>query len=574
MFKKNQRYLQPALISNVSDLPEKLRQRLENSWAGTFRREVFMRIREEPFAVLYSDLPSRPNIAVNVLVGLEMLKAGFGWSDNELYDHFCYDMQVRYALGYDQFGEGHFELRSLYNFRRRVSQHNQEHGVNLLAQAFEDITDQQIAAFEVRTGIQRMDSTQIASNMLDSSRVQLAMEALRRVQRMLSESDRERYADLLAPYLGDEGRNARYRIKGEAETQKYLQQMGKVMYQLLKELRTDYAEDAFFLVLERFFAENYHLNECEVRPKDNQEISSGSLQSLDDLEATYRRKGNRFYKGYVANVTETCDPENEVQLITQIQVAPNNTEDSDLMMDAIPGLKKRTDLKTLYTDGGFGSPDADDALIDQKIEQVQTKMRGKAPDPDKFNLADFDIQHDEKGKPLMITCPAGETIPVEPGRTTGYQARFNAAVCEHCAFYLEGRCRAKPQKRIPCFSLSFTQREVNWARRRRRHLAFKKEEGNLRAAVEATIREIKHPSRGGKLPVRGRFRVTCMMIASAAMTNMRRIHRHLREKSQQATKDNQAEKIQARKPSFTCFIAQLSRFLRSSTFYQKTCFSF
>jgi hypothetical protein len=28
-------------------------------------------------------------------------------------------------------------------------------------------------------------------------------------------------------------------------------------------------------------------------------------------------------KGCVANLTETCDPQNEIQLITKVQVAPN-----------------------------------------------------------------------------------------------------------------------------------------------------------------------------------------------------------------------------------------------------------
>ena len=40
------------------------------------------------------------------------------------------------------------------------------------------------------------------------------------------------------------------------------------------------------------------------------------------MEATFRQKGGQ---GYVANLTETCDPDNELQLITQVQVAPNNT---------------------------------------------------------------------------------------------------------------------------------------------------------------------------------------------------------------------------------------------------------
>jgi len=80
MLRKNTKHQQPALISAISDLPEKQRKRLENSWAGTFYREFFCRIDESAFAVLYSEVDSRPNVPV----GLEALKAGFGWSDQEL----------------------------------------------------------------------------------------------------------------------------------------------------------------------------------------------------------------------------------------------------------------------------------------------------------------------------------------------------------------------------------------------------------------------------------------------------------------------------------------------------------
>ena len=42
-------------------------------------------------------------------------------------------------------------LRSPYNFRQRLSKHNQEQGVNLLERVFEDICDQQIQTLQVRT---------------------------------------------------------------------------------------------------------------------------------------------------------------------------------------------------------------------------------------------------------------------------------------------------------------------------------------------------------------------------------------------------------------------------------------
>jgi hypothetical protein len=64
------------LISAASELPEKQRKRLENSWAGAFYKEFFSRIDEQSFAVLYSEKDSRPNVPVNVLVGLEAMQAG------------------------------------------------------------------------------------------------------------------------------------------------------------------------------------------------------------------------------------------------------------------------------------------------------------------------------------------------------------------------------------------------------------------------------------------------------------------------------------------------------------------
>jgi len=337
MFRKNTKHQQPALISAASELPEKQRKRLENSWAGTFYKEFFSRIDEEPFAVLYSEKASRPNVPVNVRLGLEALKSGFSWSDEELCENFCYHLQVRYALGYDRLGEGDFEIRTLYHFRERLSRYHAEKGLNLLEQAFGQITDAQITTLNVRTGLQRMDSTQIASNIVSASRLQLLVEGLQRLERILSEADKARLAEHLAPYLGTKGYT--YRVKGQAAVQEHLQRMGASLHSLLQELRPNYAAETAFQVLERLFTENFNLTEGQARPKANEDISSGCLPSVDDREATYCTKGKAHYKGYVANVTETCDPENAVQLITKVQVAPNKVADSQLLAEALPNLK-------------------------------------------------------------------------------------------------------------------------------------------------------------------------------------------------------------------------------------------
>ena len=527
MFRTNPQSQQPALFSDVNALAEKRRQRLAASWAGTFREQLFARFKEEPFAVLYSDIPSRPNVPVNVLVSLDVLKAGHGWSDEELYDHFLYDLQVRYALGYAGLSDGDFELRTLYNFRQRLSQYNLEHGVNLLASAFADITDQQLTRFAVQTGRQRMDSTQIASNILVMSRLQLLVEAIHRLHRLLSEADQQHYAELLALYVGETAGHYVYRVKGWSANSEQLQPVAQTLYALLQGMAATYGQAPAYQVAQRLFDEQCRVVATDVQPKANQEISASSLQSLDDLEATYREKNRVGYKGYVANVTETCDPENPLQLITDVRVAANTTEDDALLVAALPELKQRTDLDTLYTDGGYGGPQSDTVLREQQVSLIQTAIKGRKPDSGKLHLADFTIAQDAEGVPLAITCPEGQTVPVTPGRKQQrFAAQFAATTCETCPLYAAGRCPPQPDNRHRSLRLTFDQADVAKAQRHRRSRTTSETDRNLRPAVEATVRSIKHPFPAGKLPVRGLFRMTCLIVASAAMTNVRRLQRH------------------------------------------------
>jgi len=529
MFKKNTKHQQPALISAASELPEKQRERLETSWAGTFYKEFFSRMNEETFSVLYSDLPSRPNVPVNVLVGLEALKAGNGWSDAELYDNYCYDLQVRFALGYDRLGDGDFEIRTLYYFRQRLSQYNAKTGENLLEKAFEQITDAQIVNLKVRTGMQRMDSTQIASNIVSASRLQLLVAAIQRVERILSEADKVRLAETFAPYIKDSAGHYTYRIKGQEAVQEHLQKIGQTIHALLADLKNTYAAESTYQVLERMFADNFHLLESGPKAKENKELTSGCLQSVDDLEATYRTKGTGHYKGYVANLTETCDPQNPLQLITKVQVAPNTTDDSQLLAEALPNLKERTELETIYTDGGHGGPAADVVLQEQQVEHIQTAIRGRTPNPEKLNLADFTIKFNKDSQPVKVTCPQGQTETVHSSsQKKAFVAHFTAEVCSTCP--LVSKCPAQPGKRDPRQHVRFTQAEAHASERRRHSQEQRKDGRNLRAAVEATVRSVKHPFPAGKLPVRGKFRVACLLISSAAVSNVRRIQRYLQAK--------------------------------------------
>ena len=286
MFRANDSHLQWGLFDTFQELPGKLRRRLETSWADVFYRQVFCRIDETPFAVLYADEPSRPNASINALMGAEILKAGYGWSDEELNDAIQFNLQVRYALGLRDMTTVPFELRTVYNFRQRVSQHMQETGQNLVDQVFVQVTDQQLAALKLKTEQQRMDSVQIASNIRQMSRLHLLVEVVQRVWRMLSEPDQAAYAALFEPYRQGTAGQYCYRVKND-EVPGYLEEIGHLMYRLVGELEVCYADQPAYQVLQRVFAEHFALVEGaeegpdteQVRAKAGEELSASSLQS-------------------------------------------------------------------------------------------------------------------------------------------------------------------------------------------------------------------------------------------------------------------------------------------------------
>lgn len=344
----------------------------------------------------------------------------------------------------------------------------------------------------------------------------------------MKEEDRKRWEEKLAPYTSHSAGHYTYRIKGKEAVQQSLVSVGQLMRELICELHDTYAEEPAFQVMERLFDDHFILEGYNYRPKENTEISSDCLQSVDDLEATYRTKGKKSYKGYVANVTETCDPENPFQLITKVQVTANQVDDTTLLVKALPGLKERTEIKTLITDGGYGSPEIDKKLAEDEIEQIQTGIRGRIPDGQKLNLANFEIKQAESGKPARITCPQGQSVVVHQSRQKkGYVAHFDGSICSQCP--MVNNCPAQKGKRDENWHLRFSESQVHVSQRRRKKCKASKETRNLRSAVESTVRQIKHSFANSKLPVRGLFRVSCMLFSSAMHCNIRRIHKYRAE---------------------------------------------
>ncbi len=563
MFRENKKHLQPAMLSSIDALPQRQLKRLGESWAGVFYRETFSRLDEKPFAVLYSDKDSRPNVPVNILVGLETLKSGFNWSDEEMYDAFTFDVQVRYALGYRILGEGDFELRSVYNFRHRLAEHMQKTGENLIEKSFEQITDKQIASYQLKTAKVRMDSSQIASNIANLSRLHLLVEVLGRVHQMLGDEDRAAYEEAFAPYVRGTSGQYVYRVKGE-DGATHMQQIGELMGRLLLELADAYGQHPTYQMLKRVFSEHFVVEQGRLRLKVGKELSTSSLNSPDDWEATFRTKANRSYKGYVANVTETCEPENDLQLIVKVQTESNTANDDDLLVEAVPSLKERLDIDEIHTDGGYNSGESYQTLRDNQINHVQTALHGHSPQS-KLGLAAFAVATSEQGEPTAVTCPNGQRVAVAVGKgQETYLAHFAAEKCAACPLQVD--CPTVVLKRQPYRTLRFDCHAAEIARRRQRIAEDRQKGRNLRVAIESTIASLKAPYNYGQLPVRGKFRVNMVLLGCAAMVNVRRIHRYLTRKNTEAKVASDGKACQGLNWTSLLFrLSSLARFISLSS---------
>ena len=531
MFRSNQGHRQQSYFDGHQWLPDSLRQQLESSWADTFYREVFSRIPEEIFAPLYSEAASRPNVPVNVLMGVEILKSGYGWSDLELMDHVRFDLQVRHALGLDDLRAEVFTLRTVYNFRRRVREYGAETGINLYGQVFEQVTDEQLAALSVKTGWQRMDSTQVLSNLANWSRLELLIGVVQEAYAALPADVQDQWAEDVAAYLEGRPQQVSYRLKS-SETAAHLQQLGEVLMAWEAELAQATPESEALALVRRVLAEQYERTPEGVVVRAAEAVPSTSLQSPYDPEATYRKKGSKSYRGgYVVNVSETADPENPVQLLVDLEVAPNTTDDSALLSHSLTGQAEREiAVEQVTVDGGYTGPAAEQACEDQQVELRPTRLRGGKSRGDQWGCEAYTWEVDAEGRPVRVTCPEGQTAEVRQGRKPSrYLARFDRERCADCPFF-QHQCQVRERKRVPP-TLYVTQRAVTVAQQRQR---LRPEDRSIRAVVEASVRSLKQSLRGDKLPVRGLTRAQMFLFGAAMMVNLRRVHGYESEKPQKS----------------------------------------
>ena len=518
MFRRNETHRQQDFFGVDTQLSPELRNRLYESKEYAFYREVFCQIPEALFAELYEDNPaSRPNAPVNRLVGAMILQHLNDWTFEELLDRVAFDLKARVALGLWSLDEEPFCRATLFNFQRRVRDHMARTGQDKFQAVFDRLTGEALERFGLKGAIQRCDSTQIGSNIREYTRIELLVEVALRMWRALDEAHQAEHAERFAPYVAAKTSGQFVHRLRHSEIGAVLEQLGQLYAWMAEALKADYGSVEIHGIVRRVFAEQFTRVEEKIVVRAAAEIGSDSLQSPDDPDATYRKKDDEAYHGYVLHATETADPEEALRLITDVVVTPNNQDDGGILHERLPEMQRKTPaLRELHTDATYGSEANDRRQAELGIEAVQTGICGITPQ------APMQIERDEVGA-LRVRCAAGHTVP---GRLAlkHYKAEFPAARCAGCplAEVCQGKRRAHGGR-----TFYFEEADVLRQARHRRLQTLPEERRTLRANIEATMKQFKVPCRNGKLRTRGVYAARQYGSLRAAAINFGRIYRYL-----------------------------------------------
>jgi hypothetical protein len=264
------------------------------------------------------------------------------------------------------------------------------------------------------------------------------------------------------------------------------------------------------------FTEQYEVQEDEnVVPTNKEEISSQSVQSPYDTDCTYRKKGGndgqkkQEIKGYSSNITETCD-EDKLNLITDVQLEPANTSDSEYVQSSIEKTQEKVQdrIEKVHADGAYHSPDNQEYCGDKEIELLVHAIQGKA------SKYEYEKQEDDT---LIIKDTETQQI-IENTKIIGKDGQTKWRIINEKGYRY------------------ITQKEIDAYEIRKRIAQIPKEELQNRNNVEATVFQFGYHCKGGKTKYRGIVKNRMWAYMRALWVNFVRINKYLAENGQKAGK--------------------------------------
>ena len=503
MFRKTNPHKQISLLSGVNQHltgVSSVKFTDPTSWHNTFYKEVVSRIDENIFSVLFSEGKGSPNASIKTLIGMMILKEGQGYSDEKLYENCRFNLLTRKALGFVNIDDDIPAESTYYLLRQRIADYETENQINLFDKCFLQITGEQIIEFNVSGKSIRTDSKLIGSNIAFYSRYELIHNSFKlfyksffyNQKELLSKQDRK----ILNDFVKEKSSSTVYKSDKEQINAKLIL-LGKLIYTILNVVNENNNTD--FQTLKTVFSEQYKvLENRQIELIPNKEVSAKSVQSPHDTDCDFRSKTGKKTKGFSHNITETCDTDNAVNLITDVQVEVATTADNDFIKPAVKNSQEilSDKIENIHADGAYNSKDNQTFTEENDINFYLTGFQGKHG---RYNL-EF---HEDA---LQVTDNHTNTkIPVTITKNNRYRINTQTGY------------------------RYFTEKEIESCRLRKQVEELPKEIRNKRNNVEASIFQLAHRLRKDKTRYRGKFKNKIWAILRSLWVNFVRITNNLKK---------------------------------------------
>lgn len=488
---------QLSLFDSFATLTDREKRFLNKSWAKYFAENIFPKIDEQPYAVLYSKKDSRPNTPVNVQIGALIIKEFTNLSDDEILTALMFDVRFQYALHTTSFTEQPLNDRTLGRFRERCATYEKETGIDLLHATISSLSKEMAEMMKLDFSLKRMDSLMVASNIKRMSRMELLYTCVANLACEVLKKE-GKIPESLNHYTEKDDRNrVIYHNKSEETAEKIKTILADA--KTLKELcGTDYDESSNYQLLLRVIKEQTIEEDdgtFRLRTKEDGGMDSRILQNPADPEATYREKAGKKNRGYVANVTEIAGKNGSI--VTDYQYEQNTYSDSQFLKDTLEAMGKQPEAVTIVTDGAYPSEEAQKLAEKNNVHLEATNLTGKKAED---IAADFEFN--ENGT-RITKCPGGyapKSCSCSNGQCT---ASFHRSQCENCEF--RDQCHPKMNKRTCRKTVSLKSKERAEQQRNRSSEEFKTISA-FRNGVETIPSILRRKYHIDTMPVRGKQR--------------------------------------------------------------------
>ena len=450
---------QVGLNDRLNNLTEKEKKVLMGSWAKPFADIIFPSIREDFFAVLYSEnKATRPNTPINIVIGAMIIKEIAGLSDNEMLENLSCDIRTQYALHTTSYAEQPMSDRTFSRFRQRLYEHEMRTGEDLMKDELLTQADKIAKFMDLQPNLKRMDSLMIASACKDMTRLEVIYVTVANLVNAVHRVGGDELLQGMEHYLNPDDQNrVIYHNKAEDRIKK-MQAMVEDCAALLERLGEDGSGLPEYALAARMLEDQSEIgNDGRRIAKNSHDIKPSSMQNPSDPEATYRKKGGKGYTGYAANIVQTYDKKGAA-VITDYEFQPNSHSDVEFGKEVLVGIAESTkegDTRKieLTADGAFASEENSALAELNGISFITTSLTGTKP-PE--ILANFMINSEEHRIELcpMGNKPEGQGWNMEKDTYRIVMEKNQCANCPHRA-----ECKAQITKYHAYVTLSASKVE-------------------------------------------------------------------------------------------------------------------